>query len=72
MSDKVTRIILEQPDRKFTWETKYLEFDASDLIDVTRKFALCLGFDEETIIHAAIEYIEMYSDEFQITPKAHE
>ena len=66
---RFTRITFEEPTKKVTYEIPFIDITAGDVLDAMNTIALCLGFERETIINAAVEHIEMYSDRYAITQK---
>ena len=61
-----TRITLEQSMKKASWEIPFEDISASDILDAFSTIALCLRFGPSDIIEAAIHFINVNSEEWEI------
>jgi len=60
-----TRLTVEQPDLKVTWEVPYNDVNGEDMMNAIRTIMVGMTFHPETVYRAMREYAEEHSENIE-------
>ena len=61
-----TRLTIEQPDFKITWEKPYEDVDICEMLDAFNTLMLGITFNQKTVYSGMAEWLNEHADEYYI------